>query len=112
MIKELRSINGEFDDNQRFKVVLPDDVGGDMTFNFELGQDSTQDKCHTVASVVNDFEAKIMIYNVPDDKNVTLPHEVEIGTYGNKQKLYLNYKVFSKGVERRKIIVSFYIEEE
>ena len=112
MKRELRSINGEFDDNQRFKVVLPDDIGGDMIFNFELSQDPSQEKCHTEATVINEHEESVIIYNVPKDKNVTLPYDVEIGTYGVGQKLFMNFKVFSKGVERRKIIVSFFIEEE
>lgn len=112
MKKELRTINGEFDSNNSFKIILPDDIEGDMTFLFQLSHDDSMEQCHTTFNADTELEATITIYNAPINKSVSLPEDIEIGTYGNQQKLYMNYKLSTKEAEQSRIVVSFYVEED
>ncbi len=108
--KELRTIQGEFDPNNEFKVVLPDPIGGDMTFYFRLEKDIANTDSRTKFHLDNEHEATITIFNAPLNKRITLSQDQEIGTYGKDQVLLMNYILSTQASKFTQIIVKFYTE--
>lgn len=110
MQKELRTVQGEFDSQNEFKIILPDPIGGDMTFNFNLEKDTANKESRTRFHLVNEHEATITIFNAPINKRISMSDDQEIGTYGEDRILMMNYILSSKESKPTQIIVKFYTE--
>lgn len=93
------------------RVVIPDDIEGDMTFSFKLYNDATDPESYTKMKIVDDFHAEIQIYNANPQLTVRPTHLISAGTYKNDYALYMAYELDKANADgNRRCFVGFFTE--
>ena len=105
-------MQGDITTKEPLVVVLPDNIEGNVKFNFYLKANPDQQKSYSELHVVARDEANIAIYNAPINKQTSVKEDISVGTYQNKYNLYLNYRLYCQTKEDGIITVNFYIEEK
>jgi len=93
------------------RVLIPDEVEGDMTFTFQLCSDVTDPESYTKLNIIDDFHAEIQIYNANPQLSVRPTELISAGTYKRDYALYTTYELNREEVDgKRKCLVGFYTE--
>lgn len=93
------------------RVLITDDIEGDMTFTFQLCTDVTDRESYTKLNIIDDFHAEIQIYNAPAQESISPSQLINSGTYKRENALFMNYmldKIEADG--NRRCVVLFYIK--
>ncbi|MBO5181435.1 MAG: hypothetical protein J6B92_06065 [Paraprevotella sp.] len=94
-------------------VIIEDPIEGNTTFNITLlHEDGT--KNITRFQFNDDHTADVKIVNPGSASNVTPEEPMEIGTYKNDYKLFMDYKLYKQynGEDYRQINIEFGIKKE
>lgn len=93
-------------------IVLSDTIGGDMYFSFFIQYALENEQSTTEFIVEDDHHAKINI-RTRAYAQTKISSPIEIGTYGESQKLYLDFVVEPSvdGQTEHKLTINFYINK-
>jgi hypothetical protein len=93
-------------------IVLSDTIGGDMYFSFLIQYVPANGPSTTEFVVEDNHHAKINI-RTRADAQTKISSPIEIGTYGEAQKLYLDFVVEPSidGQKEHKLTINFYINK-
>lgn len=89
-------------------VIVEDPIQGNTTFNVTLLQEDGANNV-TRLQFLGDNTAKVTIVNPGSTSNVTPEEPMEIGTYKNEYKLFMDYKLYKQydGEDYRQINIEF-----
>lgn len=89
-------------------VTIEDDIEGDVTFNVRIKQDKTGNS-QTYIHFKDEHHAIVEIINPNPASNVMPSEPMEIGTYRNDYRLFMDYKLYKKydGEDFRDIGIEF-----
>lgn len=76
-------------------VIIEDPIEGNMTFNVTLLQEDGA-KNVTRLQFINEHMANVTIVNPGSTSNVMPTEPMEIGTYKNEYKLFMDYKLYKQ----------------
>lgn len=93
------------------RVVIADELDGDMTFVFKLCTDASNPTSYTRLDIHDDHNAEIQIFNA-NPQLVAKPAElIRTGIYRRDFALYTTFELKREGIDGTRIcIVEFYIE--
>lgn len=100
--------------NQSAKVLIEDPLDVDMTFVFKMDKDPSHHESYTKYNVINNGNAEIIIYNVGTARTVSLKQPIQVGSYKQEYKLYINFVLFAPNVATNPytIEISFFTSKE
>ena len=94
--------------NSMVSIIIEDPIEGNMTFNITILQEEGE-KNVTRLQFINEHTANVMIVNPGVTSNVMPIEPMEIGTYKNDYKLFMDYKLYKQynGEDYRQINIEF-----
>lgn len=89
-------------------IIVEDPIEGNITFNITLLQEEG-DRNVTRLQFIDEHTANVIIVNPSITSNTTPIEPMEIGTYKNDYKLFMDYKLYRQydGEDSRQINIEF-----
>lgn len=106
--------NTQISYNQNAKVLIEDPLDVDMTFVFKMDKDTSHQESYTKYNVIDNGNAEIIIYNVGIARTVSLKQPIQVGSYKQEYKLYVDFVVYApnEATSPYVIEISFFTSKE